>query len=95
MKFVKVIQVYLRILIIPFIDEFINYFQYCRGLQFEDKPDYNYIRTLLKSIFDKFSYEYDFMYDWYLLKKQNELFEDKNLIKEKQSQEGKIFYDVD
>ena len=95
MKFVKHIQVYLRIFIISLLDEFINYFQYCRGLQFEDKPDYNYIRTLLKSIFDKFSYEYDFMYDWYLLKKQNELFEEKNQLKEKLSQEGKIIFDVE
>jgi len=34
------------------------------------------------------------MYDWYLLKKQTELIEDKNHTKEKQSQEGKHFYDV-
>jgi len=53
-------------------EEFVVYFQYCRGLQFEEKPDYNYIRSLLKNVFDKFSYEYDFKYDWNLLKKSLE-----------------------
>lgn len=73
-----------------FIDEFINYFQYCRGLQFEDKPDYNYIRSLFKSILDKFNYEYDFIYDWYLLKKQNDILEAENQLNEKESIEGII-----
>ena len=52
-----------------FPEEFIVYFQYCRGLQFEEKPDYNYLRSLLKSIFEKYNYEYDFKYDWTLIKK--------------------------
>lgn len=52
-----------------FPEEFIVYFQYCRGLQFEEKPDYNYLRSLFKSIFEKFNFEYDFKYDWTLIKK--------------------------
>jgi hypothetical protein len=60
------------ILLHNLIEEFILYFQYCRGLQFEEKPDYNYIRTLFKIIFDKNKYEYDFQYDWNLLKNLDE-----------------------
>ena len=52
-----------------FPEEFIIYFQYCRGLQFEEKPDYNYIRSLFKSILEKYNYDYDFIYDWSLIKK--------------------------
>jgi casein kinase I family protein HRR25 len=55
-----------------FPEEFIVYFQYCRGLQFEEKPDYNYLRSLFKIIFDKFNYQYDFKYDWILIKKPEE-----------------------
>ncbi len=52
-------------------EEFIIYFQYCRGLQFEEKPDYNYVRSLFKIIIEKNNYEYDFKYDW-ILRKENE-----------------------
>jgi hypothetical protein len=38
-------------------------------LQFEEKPDYNYLRTLLKTVFDRYSYEWDFKYDWLSIKK--------------------------
>jgi hypothetical protein len=53
-------------------EEFIVYFQYCRGLQFEEKPDYNYIRSLFKIILERYNYEYDFKYDWNLIKKVEE-----------------------
>ena len=53
-------------------EEFIVYFQYCRGLQFEEKPDYNYIRSLFKIILERYNYEYDFKYDWNLVKKVEE-----------------------
>ena len=53
-------------------EEFVIYFQYCRGLQFEEKPDYNYIRALFKNIFEKYNYIHDFKYDWTLIKKANE-----------------------
>jgi casein kinase 1 len=46
------------------IEEFISFFQYCRSLQFEEKPDYSYLKSLLKAVFERFNYEYDFLYDW-------------------------------
>jgi casein kinase 1 epsilon len=46
------------------IDEFVSFFQYCRGLQFDEKPDYSYLKSLLKSIFERYNYDYDYMYDW-------------------------------
>lgn len=55
-----------------FPEEFITFFQYCRGLQFEEKPDYNYLRNLLKNVFEKYEYEYDFKFDWGLKKIESE-----------------------
>mmetsp|Transcript_115113 Transcript_115113/g.179803 ORF Transcript_115113/g.179803 Transcript_115113/m.179803 type:complete len:316 (+) Transcript_115113:88-1035(+) len=46
--------------------EFITYLNYCRSLRFEDRPDYAYLRRLLKDLFFREGYEYDFKYDWTL-----------------------------
>lgn len=52
-----------------------KYIQFCRNLKFEEKPDYNYLRGLFKSIMTRFSYDYDGQFDWILKKegKQSEL----------------------
>ena len=55
--------------------EFITYLTYCRNLRFEDKPDYVYLRNLLKDLFIKQGYELDYQFDWNILaqeKKKNE-----------------------
>ena len=31
--------------------EFVSYFQYCRSLRFEDKPDYSYLKRLFRDLF--------------------------------------------
>ena len=50
-------------------EEFSKYLNYIRNLQFEDKPDYNLLRQLFKTIMIRFDYQYDGAYDW-LLKKE-------------------------
>eukprot|EP01016_Furgasonia_blochmanni_P046517 TRINITY_DN6719_c0_g1_i1.p1 TRINITY_DN6719_c0_g1~~TRINITY_DN6719_c0_g1_i1.p1 ORF type:complete len:280 (-),score=63.68 TRINITY_DN6719_c0_g1_i1:196-930(-) len=52
-----------------FPQEFAQYLTYCRNLRFEDKPDYNYVRNLLRDLFTKSGYEFDYAYDWTLLSK--------------------------
>jgi len=53
-----------------FPGEFVTFLTYCRNLKFEDKPDYTYLKTLLKDLFVKSGYEMDYQYDWNILAKK-------------------------
>ncbi|KAJ0966508.1 hypothetical protein J5N97_023425 [Dioscorea zingiberensis] len=48
--------------------EFVSYFQYCRSLRFEDKPDYSYLKKIFRDLFIREGYQYDYIFDWTLLK---------------------------
>ena len=52
--------------------EFVTYLNYCRSLRFEDRPDYAYLRRLLKELFFRESYKYDFIFDWTILNFQSQ-----------------------
>jgi hypothetical protein len=47
--------------------EFTNYVKYARSLKFEEKPDYNYVRKLFRSLLIREAYDNDSLYDWVLL----------------------------
>lgn len=47
--------------------EFANYLSYCRKLKFDEKPDYNYLKRMLKELYMREGYEYDYVYDWLLV----------------------------
>jgi len=53
-----------------FPPEFVTYFQVCRSLRFEDKPDYSYLRKLFRDLFIREGYQYDYVFDWTILKYQ-------------------------
>jgi casein kinase 1 len=46
--------------------EFAQYLNYVKSLQFEERPDYNYLRRILKDAFTRENYEYDFRFEWSL-----------------------------
>lgn len=44
--------------------EFVSYLRYCRGLRFSEDPDYNYLRSMFRSLFNHLGYKWDYRYDW-------------------------------
>lgn len=55
-----------------FPEEFSSFINYTRELKFDDRPDYGYLRRLLKTVSEREKFEYDFMFDWVLKRKQME-----------------------
>jgi len=50
--------------------EFAMYLNYCRGLRFEEAPDYMYLRQLFRILFRTLNYDYDYTFDWTLLRQK-------------------------
>mmetsp|Transcript_37024 Transcript_37024/g.87998 ORF Transcript_37024/g.87998 Transcript_37024/m.87998 type:complete len:333 (-) Transcript_37024:33-1031(-) len=48
--------------------ELLRYFQYCRALDFDDDPNYNHLRKLLRQRFVMEKLQWDYIYDWTILK---------------------------
>jgi len=48
--------------------EFATYLKYCRGLGFEDRPDYAFLRQMFRNLFHQKGFTYDYVFDWNLLK---------------------------
>ena len=47
-----------------FPNEFVEYINYTRNMEFEADPDYKFLRGLLISVLEKLNATYDFWYDW-------------------------------
>jgi len=50
--------------------EFAMYLNYCRGLRFDEAPDYMYLRQLFRILFRTLHHHYDYTFDWTLLKQK-------------------------
>ena len=50
--------------------EFAMYLNYCRGLRFEEAPDYMYLRQLFRILFRTLNHQYDYVFDWTMLKQK-------------------------
>ena len=50
--------------------EFAMYLNYCRGLRFDEAPDYMYLRQLFRILFRTLNYQYDYVFDWTMLKQK-------------------------
>ena len=46
------------------------YLNYCRGLHFEEAPDYMYLRQLFRILFRNLNHQYDYTFDWTRLKQK-------------------------
>lgn len=45
-------------------EEMATYLRYVRRLDFFEKPDYEYLRTLFTDLFERKGYAFDYAYDW-------------------------------
>ncbi|XP_017393500.1 casein kinase I [Cebus imitator] len=50
--------------------EFAMYLNYCRGLRFEEVPDYMYLKQLFRILFRTLNHQYDYTFDWTMLKQK-------------------------
>ncbi|XP_032331004.1 casein kinase I-like [Camelus ferus] len=50
--------------------EFAMYLNYCRGLRFEETPDYVYLRQLFRMLFRTLNHHHDYTFDWVMLKQK-------------------------
>lgn len=68
----KKIAVSYETLVAGFPDEFLVYFEYCRALRFDDKPDYSYLRKMFQELLVRLGYTHDNIYDWVKIKAEEE-----------------------
>lgn len=52
-------------------EEFATMFHHVRALRFEDKPDYTFMRKLLRDLFARMGFAMDYVFDW-TVKKMHE-----------------------
>ncbi|KAJ8528279.1 hypothetical protein K7X08_021971 [Anisodus acutangulus] len=50
--------------------EFASYFHYCHSLTFDQRPDYGFLKRLFRELFTRQGYEFDYIFDWTILKYQ-------------------------
>lgn len=53
-----------------FPTEFAMYLNYCRGMRFEDAPDYMYLRQLFRILLRTLDRNFDYTFDWTILKRK-------------------------
>merc|ERR1712032_1517391 len=53
-------------------DEFYQYLNYAKNLEFEQTPDYEYLKNLFKNLMEKNNYVYDLEFDWISSEKKKE-----------------------
>jgi len=53
--------------------EFSEYLGYVKRLEYEDTPDYEYLRNLFRDLFFRSGYEFDFNFDWISTKQRSVL----------------------
>ena len=49
------------------------FLNYIRGLLFDEKPDYKFLRKTLRKLFFRKNYEWDYLYDWTLPKEKKNI----------------------
>lgn len=74
----KKISTQVEVLCQGFPEEIMQFINYTRELKFDDKPDYVYLKKLIKAISDREKLELDFVFDWAIKKSENTVKINKN-----------------
>lgn len=53
--------------------EFLIYMEYCRNLNFDEKPNYRYLKKIFHELFRINNLDFDYIYDWILIPYQLEV----------------------
>ncbi|PHT39053.1 Casein kinase I isoform epsilon [Capsicum baccatum] len=69
----KMMRTPIEVLCKSYPSEFISYFYYCRSLRFDGEPDYSYLKRLFRDLLIKEGYQFDYVFDWTILKKHSQL----------------------
>ena len=73
-------------LCLGFPGEIAKFIKYTREINFEDKPDYNYLRQLIKTMADNEKIIFDYEWDW-KIKKSAEKAKEENKTEKKENRE--------
>lgn len=57
------------------VGEIASYMRYVRSLEFTQKPDYNYLRTLFHDVLRKNGWDCDWEFDWIVQQKVSRILE--------------------
>ncbi|KJH48802.1 kinase domain protein [Dictyocaulus viviparus] len=63
-----------------FPSEFPMYLNYTRGLRFDEAPDYMYLRQLFRILFRTLNHQYDYTFDWTMLKQKVSQSQNTNML---------------
>ena len=66
----KKISTPIQVLCKGFPVEFAKYFYYCQSLQFDETPDYMYLKQIFKILFRELNHQHDNLYDWTKIKQK-------------------------
>lgn len=69
-------------------DEFASYFNYCRCLRFDEKPDYASLRQRFRKLFVQKGFAFDYVFDWTIVKYKKQQQYANTIPKEPQLQLG-------
>merc|ERR1719282_381940 len=53
-----------------FPHEFVKYLEYCDSLGFDDRPDYEHLKCLMRDVFVRECHQHDMTFDWMLVKQK-------------------------
>jgi serine/threonine protein kinase len=53
-------------------NEFFEYLNYCRSLRFDEEPDYHYLRENFRMLFQRESFQLDYLFDWIVYRKHTQ-----------------------